>query len=218
MNRSPALELTLHHDVLCGWSWLADKRLRLLCEEFHPALKIRYSPFPVRLEDRLPTEWERMAEASAWRKVRREKDGKGIVTDLWRSDDPPRSSLPPLVALEAARIVGGEKARDRLLASMRQAAFRHGINVTRDDVILELAEKEGLEVSRFANAFFNEQTQRHVIDRHDEAAHRGIDSVPTVILEGDWMITGVRSIDEYRNTIRRYIQQQGLALPERIVH
>lgn len=218
MNRPTSLELTLHHDVLCGWSWLADQRLRLLAEEFQPALKIHYSPFPVRLEDRVPTEWERMAEASAWRKVRREKDGKGIITDLWRSDDPPRSSLPPLVALEAAHIVGGVRGRDALLTSLRQAAFLHGINITRDDVILELAGKAGLEVHRFANAYSSEQTRKIVLDLHDEAARHGVDSVPTVVIEGDWMITGVRSIDEYRSTIRRYVQQQGLWIPERIVH
>jgi hypothetical protein len=38
------------------------------------------------------------------------------------------------------------------------------------------------------------------------------------VIEGDWMITGARSIDEYRSTIRRYVQQQGLWMPERIVH
>lgn len=218
MKSTMPLELTVYHDVLCAWSWIADQRLRLLREEFDPPLRIRYVPFCVRPEDRVPTEWERMAEASSWRKVAREREGKGIVADLWRSQDPPRSSMPPLIALEAASVVAGHAGADRLLLQMRTAAFFHGINITREDVLLELAEKAGLDVHRFSNAFGSDLTRKIVEDQQEEATNRGIDSVPSVVIEGDWLIAGTRSIEEYRSTIRRYVQQQGLWIPERIVH
>lgn len=219
MNRSnDPIELTLYHDVLCGWSYLADERLSLLCEEFEPHLRIRRRPFAVRVEDRLPSKWECMSEAAALRKVGREKDGRGIVPDLWRSSDPPRSSLPPLVALQSATFVHGQRGAMRLLRELRRAALFHGINVTRDDVILEVAERCDLDMHRFANAYFSDHTRRVVLDQHDEALDRGIDSVPTLIVGNDWMLAGARSIDEYRTAIRRFIQQQGLWMPQRSVH
>lgn len=219
MDRSPdRIELTLFHDVLCGWSWLAEKRLLLLREELGSYVRIRRKPFAVRPDDRLPSKWECMAEASAWRKVSREKDGKGIVPDLWRSNDPPTSSLPPLVALQAATIVGGAEASERLIAELRRAAFFHGINISRDDVILEIAERCGLPMHRFANAYFSKTAHRSVLDQHEDALARGIDSVPTLIIGDEWMLAGVRSIDEYRSAIRRFAQQQGLRVPERSVH
>jgi len=212
------LELVLYHDVLCGWSWLAEKRLLLLREEMGPYLRIRRRPFAVRPEARIPTRWECMAEASNWRKVARERDAEPIVTDLWRSSDPPTSSMPPLWALHAAAIVGGNVGAERLLAELRRAAFLQGINVSRDDVILEIAAKIGLPMSRFANAYFSEHTRRTVRDQHEDACSRGIDSVPTVILGDEWMLAGARTVEEYRSAIRRYVQQQGLRMPQRSVH
>lgn len=212
------LEITLYHDVLCGWSWLAEKRLVLLCEELGPHLRIRRRPFAVRPDERIPSRWECMAEASAWRKVGKEPDGKGIVTDLWRSNDPPKSSWPPLFALQAASIVGGNQGAERLLVELRTAAFFHGVNITRDDVILEIAEKVGLPLARFSNAYQSETTRRAVRRQHEEALDRGIDSVPTVILGDEWLLAGTRSIADYRSAIRRFVQQQGLLVPERSVH
>lgn len=211
-------EVVLIHDVLCGWSWLADQRLRLLQEEMGSVFRLEYRPFAAKFDSRVPSRMERLAEASNWRKVGREPDGKGIVPDLWRSNDPPLTSLPPLVALEAARIVGGVAGRDRLLVAMRQAAFFHGINISRDDVILELAEKVGLHPERFANAYGSSTTQGIVVNLHEEAVNRGIDAVPAVILDDDWLIAGTRSIEEYRSTIQRFVEQRGLWIPTRVLH
>src|SRR5690606_37671705 len=126
------IELILHHDVLCGWCALADLRLRILKEELGETIRIDYQPFAIHLEDRRPTRREIQTESSALRKVAKERETQGFGADLWRGDDPPRSSLPPLVALEAARIIGGVGARDRLLFAMRSAAFRHGLNISRE--------------------------------------------------------------------------------------
>lgn len=219
MDRSQdRIELTLYHDVLCGWSWLAEKRLLLLREELGPHLRIRRKPFAVRPEVRHPSKWECVSEASAWRKVGREKDGKGVVPDLWKSNDPPTSSIPPLLALQAATIVGGSEGAERLLGELRSAAFHHGINIARDDVILEIAERCGLPIHRFSNAYFSESARRSVLDQHDDALNRGIDSVPTLIIGDEWLLSGVRTIDEYRSAIRKYAQQQGLRTPRRSVH
>lgn len=212
------IELILHHDVLCGWSWLADKRLRLLQEEMPGLLKIEYRPFPLRVEEMVPSERERKAEIRALRKVAREQDGKGIVADLWKSNDPPRSSLPPLIAMEAARIVGGIAARDRMLHAMRRAALCAGLNISRDDVLLELAEQCRLDVGRFSTALRNSGTKRLVTDPWEDAASHGIEATPAVVVGGEWLLTGARSVDEYREAVERFVEKRGLYVPARVVH
>lgn len=217
-HHADAIDLVLHHDVLCPWSALAESRLRLLEEEFDGALRLELSPFAIRSEDRLPSAREALAAIRAIRKVAKEPEGRGIKTDLWRSSDPPRSSMPPLVALEAAKILGGEAAQARLLGAMRRAAFRHGVNVSRDDVILELAERCGLDPSRFATAFSSQGTRRLVNSKHEQAAFRGVSSVPALVIGSEWIVCGARSVDEYRETIRRFGEQHALSIPERVVH
>lgn len=217
-HREDAIELVLHHDVLCPWSALADARLRLLVEEFDGMLRLERSPFATRVEERMPSAREAATQMRAIRKVAREPEGTGFKVDLWRSADPPRSSMPPLVALEAAKILGGDAAQVRMLAALRQAAFRHGLNVAREDVLIEIAERCGLETARFATALFAQGTRRLVTSQHERAEFRGVISVPSVVIGGEWIISGSRSIDDYRDAIRRFGEQHALPVPERVVH
>ncbi len=212
------IEIILHHDVLCGWSWLADKRLRALSDELGGLLRIDYRAYPLRMEEMVPTDKEREAEIKALRKVGREKDGKGITAELWRSADPPRTSLPPLVAMEAARIVGGIGGRDRMLAAMRQAALVRGLNVSRDDILIELAERCGLDVGRFGTALRNSGTKRLVTDPWEEACRHGIEATPAVLVGGEWLLTGTRTVEDYRETIERFVEKRCLYVPSRVVH
>lgn len=212
------IDILIHHDVLCGWSWLADQRLRILAEEFGGALRIHYRPFPLRIEEMVPTRRERQAEIDALREVAREPECAAVVPDLWEGADPPRTSLPPLIALEAARIVGGPAARDRLLHAMRRAALCAGVNVTRNDVLVELGERCGLDLGRFTTALRNEGTRRLVLDPWEEASSHGIEATPAVLIGGDWLLTGARSVEEYRETIERYADKRCLYVPARVVH
>lgn len=210
------LEITFYHDVLCGWSWIADRRLRLLQEEI--PLWIDYRPFPLRLEEMVPSRREKNAEIRALRKIAKEGDLPGITTDLWKSADPPRSSLPPLIALEAARIVGGVAARDRLLHSMRRAAFTAGLNVARDDVLIELAEQCRLDVGRFSTALQSSGTRRLVMDAYEDASSHGIEATPAIVVGGEWLLTGARTVEDYRETLERFIDKRGIFVPARVVH
>src|SRR5207237_5235340 len=90
----------------------------------------------------------RPGRARHFRRLGREQEGKGVTPDLWTGEDPPASSVPPLVALEAALPQGPHLQRE-LLKAMRRAAFQQGINVARRDVQLELAAQVGLDVGRF---------------------------------------------------------------------
>lgn len=217
-HREDAIELVLHHDVLCPWSALADARLRLLVDEFDGALRLERSPFATRADDRMPSVREAAAQMRAIRKVAREPEGKDFKVDLWRTGDPPRSSLPPLVALEAAKIIGGDPAQERLLGAMRRAAFRDGVNIAREDVLIELAERCGLETARFTTALSSQGTRRLVTSQHERAEFRGVISVPSVVIGGEWIVSGARSIDEYRDAIRRFGEQHALPVPDRVVH
>ncbi|HWV37976.1 MAG TPA: DsbA family protein [Vulgatibacter sp.] len=219
MKRHEAsIDLVLHHDVLCPWSALAESRLRIVVEECEGAVRLELSPFAIRVEERLPSSREALSAIRAIRKVAKEPEGRGIKPDLWRSGDPPRSSVPPLVALEAAKILGGDAAHSRLLVAMRRAAFRHGVNISRDDVILELAEKCGLDVGRFATAFASQATRRLITSKHEQASFRGVRSVPSLVIGGEWIVCGARSLEEYRETIRRFGEQHALRIPDRVVH
>src|SRR5207245_7011681 len=128
----------------------------------------------------LPDKKQRAVLARHFRRVSREREGVGVKADLWTGADPPSSSLPPLVALEAALPQGPESQRE-LLKAMRRAAFIEGINVARRDVQLELAAQVGLDLPRFIERMDDPRLEQEVSDAVEEAEALGIKGVPAVV-------------------------------------
>lgn len=211
------LEVVLYHDVLCSWCYLADQRLSVLRAEMGDALDLSYRAYAIRPEPEAVSPRDARVLARHYKRVAKEPGGEGIVPDVWLSGDPPASTLPPLVALEAARLQGLGR-RDALLLSLREAAFRRGLNVSRRDVIIELAQRVGLDVERFVTALDAPATEQAVRAEHAEGHGRGVRGVPTLLVNGDARLTGARPLAEYRKIFRRLLGKGAGASPERLLH
>jgi len=220
------IELVLFHDVLCSWCLIADARLRWLKKhELQDQVVLRYKAFPTRHRDSFPTPREIKTLARHYTRVAKTNEGWGIVPDVWSGGDPPLSTIPPLVALEAARGQGLE-LRDRFWQNMRRAAFWDGINVARRDVLIELAERAELDLGQFLRAVDDPQTEQMVLAEHQEAETRKINGVPALILKPaepysgspEWVASGCRDIWEYREMVCRFRDKLEAENPERMRH
>jgi predicted DsbA family dithiol-disulfide isomerase len=223
----PQIEVLFYHDVLCSWCLLAEGRLRSLLSAGVSLGPVRFErrAFPTRHRDTVPTPREARVLSRHYQRAGKTYDGKGIVPDLWQSVDPPLSSLPPLRALLAARAQTPE-GEDALLSAMRKAAFFQGINVARRDVLIELAERVGLNVDRFVSALDSSLTEQALYAEHDEGEARGINGVPTLLLRipeapsgsPEWILTGCREIYEFREIFMQFRNRVEAQNPERLLH
>jgi predicted DsbA family dithiol-disulfide isomerase len=212
-----SLELVLYHDVLCSWCYVADARLEYLRDEYGPLVRWSLRPYPLRPEDQIPDKRQRALLARHFRRVSHEREGAGIKADLWTGADPPSSSLPPLVALEAALPQGPQAQRD-LLKAMRRAAFHEGINVARTDVQVELAAQAGLDVTRFVECLDEAGLEHSVNDSVEEAESLGIKGVPALVIGGEWLMQGCRDLAEYRQVIDKYLRERVAPAQVRMMH
>ncbi len=219
---SKPLQITVYQDVLCSWCYLADLRLDTLKQEFGDALRWRVRPYPLRVHDKRPTEKELRGLTEEVRRAQQEPDAlaRQLSAELWQGADAPRSSIPALMALEAARLQG-PTARAHLARAMQRAALEQGVNVTRTDVIFELASRVGLDMSPFSVAYHSEDTRKLILEEHQLATSRGVRGVPTLVIAGRWMVCGLREVSEYREHIlsclgKLYRPRAGS--PERVVH
>jgi predicted DsbA family dithiol-disulfide isomerase len=221
MSRSQKqLQISVYQDVLCPWSYLADLRLQQLHRELGDGVRFLIRPYPLRPMESLPTAEEIASAVRDIEAARAEREGLLLCTDLWTSGDPPRSSLEPLTAIEAAKLQG-EPARLRLLHSLRRAALEQGLNITRSDVVFELAARAGLQMNRFAAAFDSPQTRRLIREEHRLARARGVRRAPTLVIANRWMISGLREVQEYRELILACmgkLERAHLTVYERLVH
>jgi predicted DsbA family dithiol-disulfide isomerase len=219
---SKPLQITVYQDVLCSWCYLSDLRLETVKQEFGDLLRWHVRPYPLRIHDKRPTEKELRGLTNEVHRAQKEPEpvARLLTTELWRGGDAPRSSIPALAALEAARLQG-PMARAHLARAMQRAALEQGVNVTRTDVIFELATRVGLNMSPFAAAYNSEDTRKLIHEEHQLAASRGVRGVPTLVIAGRWMVCGLREVSEYREYIldclgKLHTPRAGS--PERVVH
>jgi len=212
------VELTLYHDVLCSWCYVADARLESLRDEYGNALKWSLRPYPLRPDSQIPGKKERQILARHYRRIAKETEGQGVKPDLWVGEDPPSSSLPPLVALEAALLVQGTALQRELLRAMRRAAFVEGINIARRDVQLELASRVGLDLHSFVDALDDSSLEQSVNDAAEDAESLGIRGVPALVIGGEWLMQGCRDASEYRHVIDKYLRERRSGSAVRTLH
>lgn len=192
------IPVLVYQDVLCAWSYLADVRLERVRERFGATIDWRFRPYPLRIQDSLPSSRELREVRGEIQRARKEADpvAKRLTAELWSGDDCPRSSLLALCALEAARLQGEEK-RQQLMRLMQRTALETAINVTRPDVIFELASSASLKMDPFAAAFQSENTRRLIRQEHRLATARGVRGAPTLVIGNRWMMSGLREEREY---------------------
>ena len=200
------VSIVLHGDVLDPWSWIAERRLAAAAEPFDGRFApVEHSPFPRRWEPRLPSAAERRARARALDRAAREKDAPPLSPELWTSASPPSSSAPPLLALAAARLQGAAK-ESVLRAALREAALVRGLDISRPDIIAEVASRApGLDLSRFLSAVRAPATERTVRAAFNAALDRGVEKAPSLVIGEDWLVQGPRTTDEYRDILQRYL-------------
>jgi len=67
------VEVTLYHDVLCSWCYVADGRLEYLRDEYGPTLRWSLRPYPLRPENQIPDKRQRSVLARHFRRLGREQ-------------------------------------------------------------------------------------------------------------------------------------------------
>ncbi len=198
-NQKP-LQIMVYQDALCAWCYVAESRIEVLKREFGDSVRWLRRPFPLRPQDVVPSDRDRLQWLKEVAAAQLEPEGKKLTPELWNARELPRSSVPALAALEAARLQGRE-AHDALFHSLQRAGLEQGVNITRSDVIFELASGLGLEMNRFCAAFGSPETRRLIAEEHKLASERGVKGAPTLVIAGKWMLSGLRDISEYREQI-----------------
>jgi predicted DsbA family dithiol-disulfide isomerase len=210
------LPINFFHDVLSPYCAVTSARLRELQQEFGDAVEVILRPYPLRPVEMRLSEKELRRLARQVREVSKSPAGQGFQPSIWLGGDPPLSTLPPLLALEAA-LLQGSGAQHRLLETLRGAAFRAGMNIARRDVIFECASSVGLDMPRFVAAFESPATARSVELSHRDAVAHGVRALPAVVIGDEWLMTGMRDLDEYRETLGSWVERFTLQ-PPRVVH
>lgn len=195
------VKITYFTDALCVWAYVSQVRMDELKANFKDAAELDSRYFHVfgDVANKIETAWRERGGLAAYRShVREIVERFGHVEfheNTW-SIDVPKSSMPAhlfLCAIRCAESSGrfAPGAGNRAAWAVREAFFRHGRNVSRAKVLLEIAESIGLPVADIEDAIGTGAAHAALGGDLEIARAQSITASPTLLFnEGRQRLTG----------------------------
>ncbi|HEU5053405.1 MAG TPA: DsbA family protein [Hanamia sp.] len=217
VKQSGLLEITYYTDPLCCWSWAFEPQWRRLLFEFKGKVKYRYCmagllPGWNNYNDTINSVSKPIQMGPVWMHAK-QLSGMPIEQNIWISD-PPSSSYPACIAVKCAALQS-LRAEEHFLRMLREAVMMRGENISKEDVLLNLAEKLAAVDSDFKIEKFKEDIRSDVAMealRKDlqEVQYHQINRFPSLVIRNKnnkgVLISGYRPYSILLDPIREMIE------------
>jgi predicted DsbA family dithiol-disulfide isomerase len=120
---------------------------------------------------------------------------------------PPQSWINSYEALMGAELAREAQVFPRYHAAVFRGAFEDGLDISRREVIAEIAERAGMNRDRFINDLQSERMASRLSENKREADNLSALGYPTFVL-GEFPLTGIQPIETMRLLFSRYIRQR----------
>ncbi len=183
-----AVEVEYYSDVLCVWAWIAQRRLDELRQHFGTELelKIRYVNVFGNTKSQIGEKWASRGGFDGFGKHVIEAaapfPNAPIVDNIWQTVRP-LSSTPAHTVLKAVEISHTVEAAENLAYTLRERFFTVPLDIGQLDVLLDLADNEGLNIG-LINATLNSGSAiAEVMKDYQAAQSQGIKGSPSWVLD-----------------------------------
>jgi len=196
-----SVQIALYADLSCPYAYLTAYRLRQLREEYRGRVAIVHKSLALEYVNRQPTP-KRLLDVELPVLMLEEAD---IPYQPWHAplSEWPVTIWPAFEAVKCAERQGLDLA-DELSWAIRTAFFAESRCIAMRYLLLELAERVGLDLARFAADFDAGIGKRQAIDEAREGWERlRVDGSPTFVLPSGKQISGLGlpelEVDERRH-------------------
>ncbi|PAB60515.1 dithiol-disulfide isomerase [Anaeromicrobium sediminis] len=203
------MTIEFFHDVLCSWCYILSPRLRELVKEF-PEIEVIHRSFAL---SKTPEDTIRafgsMENAKEeimkhWRASNINDEDKRISTDLMECQDFNYPySMPGLLGCKAAEIQGGQEAHWNYFDLVQRAHLTEARNIADEEVLYDVAVQVGLNKEKFIKDFNSETVKKMVEDDINLSRQKHVNSVPTIIINGEHKISGALKYDVLKEFISK---------------
>jgi predicted DsbA family dithiol-disulfide isomerase len=202
---SSRIQIEVFSDVVCPWCFIGKRRLeealRRLPQSGDPASG--YAPPEVRwrafqLNPWLPREGMDRAEYVARKFGSAAGDVYGRVARVGRHVGIPfafdRIARQPntVDAHRLVRLAGLESRQDAMVETLFQAYFLEGADLTSEAVLLDLAQRAGLDPQRAQACLHDERIRAAVLDEDRMARELGVEGVPFFVFDRRLAVSGAQ--------------------------
>lgn len=196
-----------YHDVVCGWCYVMSPRLRRLADEF--GFEVKHRAFVLQHSRQ---EMERVFGSMASAKEiilghleqckKADDDSDRIDVKGMRSTDfEYPSGLLGTLACKAAQTQGGHAMHWDIFDLIQDAHLKYNRNIGDKDVLLDLAGQLGLDMQKFREDMYSQESLSQVNKECADARGFNIRTIPALVVDRRFIINSTMPLDEIRNTL-----------------
>jgi predicted DsbA family dithiol-disulfide isomerase len=222
MTAPARLTIDIFSDVMCPWCVIGYRNLASALEGLAGEIEaeVRWRPFE--LNPDIAPEGEDLA-SHMLRKYGRAPDDASTaqmvamaaragyeMRYLGEGPEPERRLWNTFLAhklLRWALVSAGPEAQTRLKLALFDAHFQQRRNVADRAVLLDVVQDAGLDLAGAEAALDDEALAAEVRAEEHEAQQAEINAVPTMIVNGRYLIPGAQDSETYTNVLRKVVER-----------
>ena len=209
------IKIDFYTDPLCCWSWAFDQHWRKLLEEYGEGIQYRYVMCGMihdwnAYTDPVNSVSSPVHMVPVWMHASEVTQVK-MNYSVWH-EDPPTSSYPACIAVKAAGLQS-PIAEDAYLSALRKAIMEDGANISKQEVLLSIAEDLDLtdfDFEKFYKDWKHPRSREAFRSDRQKARFYSIGRFPTLTFtkaEGEGMImTGYRPFEALHDVFKKFTE------------
>jgi predicted DsbA family dithiol-disulfide isomerase len=216
----PTVAVDIWSDVMCPWCAVGYTQFAKSVKQLGDELDVEVRWMPFELNPDLPPEGKLQdkhlaevygrspAEIAAMRAQMQATAARaGFPMDyVGEGEAPPAMMWNTFEAhklLRWALADSGPEAQTRLKIALLKAHIQQRRNIADREVLLEIAAAEGFDRAKAAEALADEALAIAVRAEEQRGRQAGINSVPSFVVDGKYLIQGAREPDDYAKVLRQ---------------
>ena len=224
MTAATKLTIDIYSDVMCPWCIIGYAQLQKALAQLAGEIEAEVRWLPFELNPDMPPEGEPQ-DAHIMRKYGRTSDqaaaGRAQMHEIAQragysfaytgAGEAPagmmRNTFAAHKLLKWALIEGGAAVQNRLKLALFNAHFQQRRDVSDADVLVELADAQGLDPIG-ARAALSDEALGLIVKREEAQAYdMNVTGVPAMLVQGKYMIPGAQEPEVYVNALRRVVER-----------
>jgi predicted DsbA family dithiol-disulfide isomerase len=206
------ITIDIFSDVVCPWCYLGKARLELAVAEVQDEVGVDINWRPYRLNPDYPPEGVDQKKMLVQKLGGEERVAQAhrTLTDLGRevgiNYDFEAITIGPNT-LDAHRLIHwamieDREKQDKVVAALFKANFEEGRNIGDHAVLLDIAEKAGLDRAVIASLLASEADRDLVLAEIDAAQKMGVNGVPFFIFDQQYAVSGAQTPEVLAGALR----------------
>ncbi|WP_299297478.1 DsbA family oxidoreductase [uncultured Tateyamaria sp.] len=214
-DTAPVIQIDIVSDVMCPWCIVGYRQLEQALANTGMGARVRWHPFE--LNPNMPAEGQNLAEhitekygstAEQSAQTRAHLTALGQSLGITFAFSPDSRIVNSFKAHQLLDFALSQGVQHPLKLALFDAYFAHQKDVSKDDVLLDVAISVGLDRAAASQILDSGELQESVREKQQFWTSHGISGVPSMVFGGKYLVTGAQGADTYAELLQKVAAEE----------